>query len=273
MHAIVMRHEFALKLLCSVDGYLAAAQSGNPLMTYLSARYLLELTTTVNAIAGDLSKAKNADLRDLEGRGSRFLIALLRSRYSSSDPKVTELLRKFGLPKSAAEPIKIVIAIKELSSVENFRSAINDYDFLSNVCHHNGSGHRLFHRGFRKTVHVVPPSGPAIHKRTPDIAVTLEYPSNIASHAATIQTAGLAYHCAAHVQELLAHLPLVPFTDDDVEEVTSGGLRDPLQYTPIRTQNQRDRFMAMNTQKIGRNDPCPCGSGKKFKACCARLVR
>lgn len=22
-------------------------------------------------------------------------------------------------------------------------------------------------------------------------------------------------------------------------------------------------------QKIGRNDPCPCGSGKKYKKCCA----
>ena len=22
------------------------------------------------------------------------------------------------------------------------------------------------------------------------------------------------------------------------------------------------------TKKIGRNDPCPCGSGKKFKKCC-----
>lgn len=22
-------------------------------------------------------------------------------------------------------------------------------------------------------------------------------------------------------------------------------------------------------EKIGRNDPCPCGSGKKFKKCCA----
>jgi preprotein translocase subunit SecA len=22
---------------------------------------------------------------------------------------------------------------------------------------------------------------------------------------------------------------------------------------------------------VGRNDPCPCGSGKKFKACCGRL--
>ena len=25
--------------------------------------------------------------------------------------------------------------------------------------------------------------------------------------------------------------------------------------------------------KIGRNDPCPCGSGKKFKKCCAKLGR
>ena len=23
------------------------------------------------------------------------------------------------------------------------------------------------------------------------------------------------------------------------------------------------------TNKIGRNDPCPCGSGKKYKQCCA----
>jgi uncharacterized protein YecA (UPF0149 family) len=23
-------------------------------------------------------------------------------------------------------------------------------------------------------------------------------------------------------------------------------------------------------QKVGRNDPCPCGSGKKFKNCCLR---
>ena len=25
-------------------------------------------------------------------------------------------------------------------------------------------------------------------------------------------------------------------------------------------------------QKIGRNDPCPCGSGKKYKQCHGRLV-
>jgi uncharacterized protein YecA (UPF0149 family) len=25
-----------------------------------------------------------------------------------------------------------------------------------------------------------------------------------------------------------------------------------------------------NPHRIGRNDPCPCGSGKKFKSCCMR---
>ena len=25
-------------------------------------------------------------------------------------------------------------------------------------------------------------------------------------------------------------------------------------------------------EKIGRNDPCPCGSGKKYKQCCGRNV-
>ncbi len=29
------------------------------------------------------------------------------------------------------------------------------------------------------------------------------------------------------------------------------------------------RSGGQKTAKIGRNDPCPCGSGKKYKACCA----
>ena len=29
------------------------------------------------------------------------------------------------------------------------------------------------------------------------------------------------------------------------------------------------RSGGQKTPKIGRNDPCPCGSGKKYKTCCA----
>jgi len=32
-------------------------------------------------------------------------------------------------------------------------------------------------------------------------------------------------------------------------------------------QIKRDR--PVKAQAVGRNDPCPCGSGKKFKKCCA----
>ena len=30
------------------------------------------------------------------------------------------------------------------------------------------------------------------------------------------------------------------------------------------------KIQAKNTKKIGRNDPCPCGSGKKYKQCCGK---
>ncbi|RUM87312.1 MAG: hypothetical protein DSZ24_06470, partial [Thermodesulfatator sp.] len=33
---------------------------------------------------------------------------------------------------------------------------------------------------------------------------------------------------------------------------------------------RRPKREPIRRQKIGRNDPCPCGSGKKYKKCCGR---
>jgi uncharacterized protein YecA (UPF0149 family) len=34
-----------------------------------------------------------------------------------------------------------------------------------------------------------------------------------------------------------------------------------------------ERFPVFNANRdIGRNDPCPCGSGKKFKKCCLKAA-
>ena len=30
------------------------------------------------------------------------------------------------------------------------------------------------------------------------------------------------------------------------------------------------RPVQRTSKKVGRNDPCPCGSGKKYKHCCGR---
>ncbi len=32
-----------------------------------------------------------------------------------------------------------------------------------------------------------------------------------------------------------------------------------------------EQMIASSRQKVGRNDPCPCGSGKKYKKCCGRI--
>ena len=32
----------------------------------------------------------------------------------------------------------------------------------------------------------------------------------------------------------------------------------------------RESGIVINEEKIGRNDPCPCGRGKKYKKCCGR---
>lgn len=36
------------------------------------------------------------------------------------------------------------------------------------------------------------------------------------------------------------------------------------------SKSYRDSVMVRNENKVGRNDACPCGSGKKYKKCCGK---
>ncbi|HLQ73001.1 MAG TPA: SEC-C metal-binding domain-containing protein [Bacillota bacterium] len=40
-----------------------------------------------------------------------------------------------------------------------------------------------------------------------------------------------------------------------------------VQVAPERVSKAREEFFKTN-KKVGRNEPCPCGSGKKYKKCC-----
>ena len=37
-------------------------------------------------------------------------------------------------------------------------------------------------------------------------------------------------------------------------------------------ENRASRCARKGSPKAGRNDPCPCGSGKKYKNCCGRMA-
>lgn len=62
---------------------------------------------------------------------------------------------------------------------------------------------------------------------------------------------------------------LVTFTDeekDDCKEQLSQALIAVFNYW--RAKAQAPETVRREGDKVGRNDPCPCGSGKKYKACC-----
>ncbi|MDD3808043.1 MAG: SEC-C metal-binding domain-containing protein [Candidatus Pacebacteria bacterium] len=38
----------------------------------------------------------------------------------------------------------------------------------------------------------------------------------------------------------------------------------------MQAQPKKNVVISGSTKKVGRNDPCPCGSGKKYKHCCGK---
>ncbi|NLM68159.1 MAG: hypothetical protein GX180_13450, partial [Enterococcus sp.] len=52
--------------------------------------------------------------------------------------------------------------------------------------------------------------------------------------------------------------------------VNKGHTPSELYAISVEGQEKTIEFPTLKNQKIGRNDPCPCGSGKKYKRCCGR---
>ena len=60
-----------------------------------------------------------------------------------------------------------------------------------------------------------------------------------------------------------------------IAEMVAGLTRIYRHFEPARRVSSRVPPMAprrRGTSKVGRNDPCPCGSGRKYKHCCAQSL-
>lgn len=69
-----------------------------------------------------------------------------------------------------------------------------------------------------------------------------------------------------------------PFSDSSfkMQHVSMGQAIDPEEMAAANQEEEGDTAVASATfvredRKVGRNEPCPCGSGKKFKACHGKL--
>jgi preprotein translocase subunit SecA len=55
--------------------------------------------------------------------------------------------------------------------------------------------------------------------------------------------------------------------EEEIEEMRERSRRD---YVMSRGESATKATIKREGEKVGRNDPCPCGSGKKYKKCCGR---
>ena len=81
-------------------------------------------------------------------------------------------------------------------------------------------------------------------------------------------------------EQLLASMPRHLMQRDLLEPNQEGGRPSPASFPPAGLAEADQGFEQAMQQKpvqrvqktVGRNDPCPCGSGKKFKSCCGRTA-
>ena len=71
------------------------------------------------------------------------------------------------------------------------------------------------------------------------------------------------------VRAILSVVPRTqPIERVQVANPISAGLQDGVKKTTVT--RRATTTVVRDGAQIGRNDPCPCGSGKKYKNCCMR---
>jgi preprotein translocase subunit SecA len=56
--------------------------------------------------------------------------------------------------------------------------------------------------------------------------------------------------------------------EDDVERMEEQQRRRRIEFNRVGGEDQMRKPVTRQEKKVGRNDPCPCGSGQKYKKCC-----
>ena len=63
----------------------------------------------------------------------------------------------------------------------------------------------------------------------------------------------------------------VKYQHQEVPALSGSAAAKENQRTDDFQQSERQSPFVRDVAKVGRNDPCPCGSGKKYKLCCGKI--
>jgi len=67
-----------------------------------------------------------------------------------------------------------------------------------------------------------------------------------------------------NIEEIMKNMPEIP------KEIEEGDIDEILNKLDAQTKVLEEKLKEKEFKKVKRNDPCPCGSGKKYKNCCGK---
>lgn len=267
LHATAFVRSNQIKLLHMIDAYLKMAQGRNPSGVYACARSLLEFNAFLYEVQRRLAEASSGDEKNWRPRGEAFFKQIVRARFGTSDPQMRKLLIDSKIPKSCLDPLNIMNCIKTLSSEPEFSDISQRYNCLCDYVHHNLSSQTISNEGTFVSDVARSKSGGEVHTLMTVPVTRYAYPAESKADKSINDTISGAVLDQEAAVVWLNECRDSPFTADELIKWTGSEFG----VVEIRDRSELSRRKAeFGAAKVGRNDPCPCGSNKKYKNCCLR---
>ncbi len=266
-HAENFRTCNQIKVIHLLDSYLTLANS-NPLGIYMASRSALELCAFLHEVYKRLDSAKERASQDWRGGGENFFKTIVRARFATSNPDFQLILKGQGVSRSVLKPINIGECIRNLANVSGFKEICRRYELLCDYVHHNlgsqsvntaGSGASPTAQSSGGGLILMPGGGTITEYRYPIPGKTHQViDGTIEGFVADVRASWRALH----------DLPETPYSPQQCERFTGNPLGIQRLDEPI---NRKAKPLPIIIErKVGRNELCPCGSGKKYKHCCLK---
>lgn len=261
-----IRAALGMQTLQLSDCYIALVEAEKGLGLYGITRQILETHAFILGLSRRLQDITLGESRDWKSRGEAFYKLTNRALYATNDPVLRARYREVGLSNKSMETFHAKDLQEVIHSDGLFDGDQNLYAELCDRVHPNGPA-------LRTGMKLGPAStgisvGNTLLTAPGGLSGTYryQYSERMIVEKALAVTAGPMLRHTRGIYKCLDSLAESPYREAEVLEMT--GTKSGMQFIPIQplTPDQPDSDALL--VKVGRNELCPCGSGKKFKKCC-----
>ena len=248
-----------VKHLYLIDAYIAMDRVENVMGVYMAARSMLELDAFMHEVKTRLQDAARlAETQWLDG-GCRFFDSIVQARYATSRKDFRAMLLREGVREELQRPPRVADCIRGLTTEPEFGDARERYEVLCDFVHHNLGSSAAAARGNSIASAAISKGGGVLLMNAPGPFTHYEYPVPAQAKIAVDGTAAGFLKDAKGCVRWANESPEGPYSPAMIKAMTGTDLGLGTVILP---------HAVLRTERVGRNELCPCGSGRKYKKCC-----